>query len=178
MRRIILTLLTACVLSGCMLTKQPETVKDINMYMENGDKAGTATLSEHPKGVEIKLKLKGVSPGYHGLHLHENAACEGEDFKSAGNHFNPDDKAHGLLHPKGAHAGDLKNIEANKDGEVDTTVIVKKTSLIQGKDSSLFDKGGTSLIVTSKADDGMTQISGDSGDRIICGEIKKKGSDK
>lgn len=178
MRLWMMVICSMCMLSACQLTAQPKTVQKIDMYMENGDKAGTASLKEDPDGVEFHLKLKGLSPGYHGLHIHEKAACKGANFKQAGNHFNPEDKEHGLLYPKGAHTGDLKNIEVDKDGEVDTKVIAEETSLLTGKSKSLIENEGTALIVTSEADDGMSQISGDSGERIICGEIKAKGSDK
>jgi len=178
MRLLIVMISSFCILSACQITQQPKTVKEVNMYLENGDKSGTASLKEDPDGVEIRLKLKGLTPGYHGLHLHEKAACKGPKFKQAGNHFNPDDKEHGLLYPKGPHVGDLKNIEADKHGEVDTKVIAEDTSLLTEKGKSLTAGEGTSLIVTSEADDGMTQISGNSGDRIICGEIKTKDSDK
>src|SRR5699024_11224385 len=122
-----------------------KTVKEVNMYLENGDKSGTASLKEDPDGVEIRLKLKGLTPGYHGLHLHEKAACKGPKFKQAGNHFNPDDKEQGLLYPKGTHVGDLKNIEADKHGEGDTRVIEEDISLLKGRRETRKGGVGRSL---------------------------------
>lgn len=149
----------------------PETAKEIEMYNASGDMVGTATFTEQPDGVEIKIKVEGLEPGFHGVHVHEYPTCEGPDFKSAGNHFNPENKEHGLLHPKGPHVGDLPNIEADHNGKVEETVVVREATLLEGK-NSLTEKSGTALIVTSQRDDGITQISGDSGERIICGEIK------
>lgn len=176
--RFVIGIVSIVFLSGCHLTSQPKTALSVDMYNETGDMVGTAKLSEDPKGVNIKLKVKGLSPGFHGLHIHEVAKCEQPYFKSAGNHLNPEDKEHGLLHPKGAHLGDLKNVEADEKGKVDIEVLVPEATLLKEKKNSLTDNGGTSLIVTSKADDGMTQISGNSGERIICGEIKEKKSKK
>src|SRR5699024_12268304 len=96
----------------------------------------------------IRLKLKGLTPGYHGLHLHEKAACKGPKFKQAGNHFNPDDKEHGLLYPKGPHVGDLKNIEADKHGDVDTKVIAEDSSLLTDNGNYVTADVVTSYIAT------------------------------
>ncbi len=162
-------------LFGCQANS--ETTREIEMYNGVGDMVGTATLTEHPDGVEIKLKVEGLSPGFHGIHIHELPKCEGPDFKSAGNHLNPDGKEHGLLHPKGPHLGDLPNIEADGSGQVDVELMVAEATLLEGKKSLLRDEG-TSLIITEGQDDGMSQPSGNSGARLICGEIKRKAGDK
>lgn len=162
-------------LFGCQANS--ETTREIEMYNGVGDMVGTATLTEHPDGVEIKLKVEGLSPGFHGIHIHELPKCEGPDFKSAGNHLNPDGKEHGLLHPKGPHLGDLPNIEADGSGQVDVELMVAEATLLEGKKSLLRDEG-TSLIITEGKDDGMSQPSGNSGARLICGEIKRKAGDK
>lgn len=161
------------ILTACQLTAQPKTARTIDMYNKDGDMVGTAKLSEDPDGVKIALKLEGLASGYHGFHVHEIATCTAPDFKSAGNHFNPKKKKHGLLNPEGPHVGDLPNVEADEGGKVDTEVTVKDATMLKGN-NSLTENGGTSLVITSEADDGMTQISGDSGERIICGEIKEE----
>ncbi|MBO1005012.1 superoxide dismutase family protein [Pseudogracilibacillus auburnensis] len=171
--RFFIVIISIFLLSSCHLMAKPKTAIKVDMYNTTGDMVGTANLTEDPKGVKIKLKLEGLTPGFHGLHIHEVAKCEQPDFKSAGNHFNPENKKHGLLHPKGAHLGDLKNIEADHNGAVDVDVLAPDATLLKGSNKSLTDQGGTSLIVTSEPDDGMSQISGNSGDRIICGEIKE-----
>lgn len=170
--RLIFVIISIFFLAACQLTAKPKTALSVEMYNQTGDMVGTANLAEDPKGVKIKLKVEGLSPGYHGLHIHEIAKCEQPDFKSAGNHFNPENKKHGLLNPEGAHLGDLKNIEADHNGLVDIEVTVPDGTLLKGKNKSLVNQGGTSIIITSEPDDGMTQISGNSGERIICGEIK------
>lgn len=170
--RLLIGIISLFLLSACQLTAKPKTALTVDMYNSTGDMVGTAKANEDPKGVKISIEIEGIAPGFHGLHIHEVAKCEAPYFQSAGNHFNPENKKHGLLFPEGPHLGDLKNIEADHNGKVNSEVIVPDATLIEGKSKSLVDNGGTSLIITSDADDGMTQISGDSGERIICGEIK------
>lgn len=169
--RLIYLLLSVCLLSACALTDKPKTALTVDLYNATNDLVGTAKLKEDPAGVQVKVKVAGLTEGYHGIHVHEIAKCEGPAFKSAGNHFNPEDKDHGLMNPKGAHVGDLPNIKANGSGEVDEELIIQDATLLKGK-KSLTEAGGTSLIITMDEDDGMTQVSGDSGERIICGVIQ------
>nr|WP_302328563.1 superoxide dismutase family protein [Salirhabdus salicampi] len=145
---------------------------EIELYNPEGDSLGTATLSEQPDGVNIKLNVTGFEPGMHGIHIHEYPKCEGPDFKSAGNHYNPDtSKVHGLMHPEGSHLGDMPNVEADDKGAIDTEVMLPEATMADGK-NSLLKNGGTSLIIHEKQDDGMTQPAGDAGARIACGKIE------
>ncbi|MEN2768340.1 superoxide dismutase family protein [Ornithinibacillus xuwenensis] len=168
MRLVLVFLLSIVFLVSCQ--SKAETSKSVDMYNASGDMVGTAQLLEQPDGVQIKLKLEGLTPGFHGIHVHEYAKCEGPDFKSAGNHLDPEGKEHGLMHPKGSHLGDLPNIEADGGGLVDAELMLPRATLKEGK-MSLLRGEGTSLIVTDSQDDGVSQPSGNSGSRIICGKI-------
>lgn len=154
-------------LSSC---QSKESTRTIDMYNASGDMNGTATFIEEPDGVKIKLKVEGLTAGFHGIHVHENASCIGSDFKSAGNHFNPEGKKHGLMHPEGAHLGDLPNIEANSGGLVEAELVLDDATLLDGKNSILQGEG-TSLVITEDKDDGISQPGGESGERILCGEL-------
>ena len=100
------------------------------------------------------------------------AQCDAPDFKTAGPHFNPESKKHGLQNPDGPHAGDMNNFTASKNGRAKATITNDRVTLGQGA-NSLLANGGVALVVHAKADDMKTDPAGNAGDRIACGVITK-----
>lgn len=132
-----------------------------------GEAVGTATFTQAKNGVKVKIELKNLPIGAHGVHIHQNPTCEGPDFKTAGGHFNPDHKQHGFENPEGHHNGDLpQNVTVQENHIGEASFVVTSVSLDPKAPNSLY---GTSIVVHEKADDMKTDPSGNSGNRIACG---------
>lgn len=165
----VLIIISMLLLVGC--TEQTPKQMKVDVYNPEGDSLGTITLQEQSKGVELDIDLEGLPAGEHAIHIHEKGICKAPDFKSAGNHLNPENKKHGLLHPEGSHAGDLPNLIVGEDGTAKVKLMAPQVTLKDGK-GSLLPKDGTSIVIHEAKDDGMTQPAGEAGNRIACGEIK------
>ena len=145
----------------------------VSLKDSKGMEVGTAKIAEAAKGgVTILLKVKGLTPGEHAAHIHQVAKCEGPGFTTAGGHFNPDMKHHGLDNPEGPHAGDMNNFTVDKKGRAKALLVNTRVNL--GDDNhSVFSNGGTALVIHAKADDYKSDPAGNAGDRIACGVITK-----
>ena len=147
-------------------------MKHVDLKDAKGNSVGVAMLSPAKGGgVTIDLDLKGLPPGEHALHFHAVPKCEAP-FTSAGGHFNPAGKKHGLQNPEGPHAGDMNNFTVDAKGTAKTTIVNSKVTM-GSEPNSICANGGTALMILAAADDMKSDPAGNAGDRIACGEITK-----
>ncbi len=153
---------------------EPATVaptRTARMIDSSGTGVGSASLLESRRGPLLVLKLQRVAPGTHGFHVHATGQCDPPDFRSAGPHLNPANRKHGTRNPAGPHTGDLPNVRARADGTVDTTLVLGSDLLAPNAVGA--GAPARALVLHAKADDMMTDPSGNSGDRIVCGVFGK-----
>lgn len=128
---------------------------------------GSVTFEEKANALQINATVEDVSPGRHGIHIHETGDCSAPDASSAGGHFNPTSRSHGApLHAE-HHVGDLGNIEVGENGTGTLNITLPSEGF-----SAWRDLLGRSVVVHSKTDDFVSQPAGDSGARIACGVIE------
>jgi Cu-Zn family superoxide dismutase len=161
--------------SSGLFTTGPYIFARAKLMDDAGNFSGTATLAQDTATglvyVSVTVFNPALTAGLHGIHIHSVASCVGPTFASAGVHFNPLDKQHGLDNPNGPHAGDLPNISVNSNGSGDLEAVSNLFTLSAGT-TSLFDGDGSSIVVHSGTDDQMTDPSGNSDGRVLCGVIQ------
>jgi Cu-Zn family superoxide dismutase len=138
-----------------------------------GQLVGTAVFSPAPSGVRLQVQVNGftaAATGEHGIHVHTTGKCEAAAFTSAGGHFNPGGKKHGLNSPEGHHAGDMPNIVFDAAGNANYETVIEGVTLGDGP-TSLMDGDGSALVIHAGPDDMVTDPSGNSGARVVCGEL-------
>lgn len=183
MKTIAILAVTALSLSACAdlmpsssssskYSPKPIAVADLKPT-EGNNVSGTTTFTPDGDRILVDARVKGLTPGAHGFHIHEKGDCSAPDATSAGGHFNPGGKPHGSHNGIDRHAGDLGNLIADADGTATLKIAVpmNNLSMQQGADDSIANRG---LIVHADPDDYKTQPTGNSGKRVACGVIKMR----
>lgn len=142
----------------------------------SGTAVGNVTFSTGTNGkVEVRVKVEGLVPGFHGFHVHTIGTCTAPDFVSAGGHFNPTSASHP------GHAADMPVVLVNADGNGWARFRTDRYAI-----ADLFDADGSAVIVHANPDnyanipvdrydpdpDATTLATGDAGSRIGCGVIE------
>lgn len=114
-------------------------------------------------GVLVEAQIFGLpnaeTPGsgnFHAMHIHESGDCS-DDFAHTGMHYNPKDAPH----PD--HAGDMPPLLGNQGYAY---------SVFYDKRFTIPEIIGKAVIIHEKPDDFTSQPSGNSSEKIGCGEIR------
>jgi Cu-Zn family superoxide dismutase len=167
-----LTLVPALFFASAAFGQNSTSSAHADLNNAQGQKIGTAMMTQTANGVKIDVDIAQLPPGTHAFHVHAVGKCEVPAFKSAGGHFNPAGKQHGKDNPNGPHAGDMLNFDAGADGTAKFSTVNTSVTLDEGA-NSLFHEGGTALVIHEKGDDFKTDPAGNAGNRIACGVIRK-----
>jgi superoxide dismutase, Cu-Zn family len=159
-------------LIGCSAAPAPQMSNEASADLKDKDgrTVGMATFRDVGNGVLVSVEVKGMNPGLHAIHVHAVGKCEGPAFTSAGGHFNPEQKKHGLKNPEGSHAGDMPNMYVAKNGVGRFEVLNDQITLKPGN-RSVLDSDGSALVIHAGVDDYVTDPAGNAGDRVACGVI-------
>jgi Cu-Zn family superoxide dismutase len=182
-----LALIVAAIAAAFGLLQQPAAAgnkgDEAKVQLRNaaGVVVGEAKFEQERNGVEVRVKVQGLTPGFHGFHIHTTGSCVAADFTSAGGHFNPANVQHGH------HAGDMPVLQVNADGTGEARFTIASFQVGQ-----LFDADGSALIVHAGPDnyanipqrylsttannapgpDATTLGTGDSSARVACGVMQ------
>lgn len=160
--------------TGCAhMAMSPHGAAIADLVSADGMSSGRAILTESADGLWLDVRVRGVSPGAHGLHVHAVGKCDAPDFATAGGHWNPAAHQHGHKNPQGPHAGDAPNLTADAGG----TGAVRTwlgAGMITGGTAPLLDADGAAVVLHADPDDEMTDPSGKSGKRVLCGVLRPR----
>ena len=151
-------------LAGCETSGEPAGGPTFALVGAGGQALGSVRMWQTPGGVTLRIAASGLPHGIHGIHVHSVGRCDPPGFASAGAHFNPGGTKHGFNNSAGPHRGDLPNVTVSANG-----VLQEAVSLPGASFASLLDADGAALVIHARADDYVTDPSGNSGDRIACG---------
>lgn len=172
-KRFLAGLAVSCLCAGSAVAADSQQAKASFLNTE-GDRIGTATLTQTPNGVLIEADISRLPAGKRAFHIHETGACDPQKgFESAGGHFAPRGHQHGFAVEQGPHAGDLPNQFVSPQGKLRTELFVAGVTL-EGGEASLLDGDGSALVIHSGADDYESQPAGDAGKRQACAVIEKR----
>ncbi len=135
-----------------------------------GKEAGHAVLSETAAGTLVRLEIKGLPPGWHGVHLHAVGRCE-PPFQTAGSHWDVGAHQHGFQGSQGGHWGDLPNVLVGPDSTAVVEFLAPRAAL--SGESSILDADGAAVVVHAGPDDYRSDPAGNSGGRIACGVLER-----
>lgn len=159
-----IALVPFALIGACSTVLTPPSPNIAPIVNASGAKIGQVSWWDDGNATSLDIRLTGITPGPHGVHLHMTGRCDAPGFTTAGGHWNPTDRQHGHQNAGGWHLGDLGNLNIRSNGSEETVL-----KLPAG--TRFADVDGTALVIHAGADDEMTDPSGNSGGRIACAVI-------
>lgn len=170
MKRYTIFAASLAALSGCAILPPVPIAVAVLSPTQGNSASGTATFVERSGKLIVDGRFKGLTPGQHGIHIHEKGDCNAADAMSAGGHFNPTSEPHGALDSAKRHGGDFGNLIADANGNAILNVTLESGRVGIGK-LAANTVAGKALVIHADPDDLSSQPAGNSGRRIACGVI-------
>lgn len=137
-----------------------------------GEKIGYVVLSDSPEGLTLEVDVTGLTPGTHGMHVHEAGDCgpavingKAVPGGAAKGHYDPE-KTNRHMGPMGmGHKGDLPALQADALGRAKTT--------LKAPHLKLADVDNRAIVIHAGGDNysDMPNPLGGGGRRVACGVI-------
>ena len=180
---VLAAVVAAISISGQAAARGNKDKAEVRLRNAAGQELGTVKFKQERAGVSVDVEVHGLTPGFHGFHVHTVGSCVGPDFTSAGGHFNmagPNHNMAGPNHPM--HSGDMVSLLVNSDGNGEVSFTTGSFNV-----ADLFDADGSAVIVHAGPDnfaniparyapagpDATTLATGDSGGRAACGVVER-----
>ncbi len=173
MKRAQRLLLATTLLNATGMAVADDQIVEAGFVDNAGASIGSATLTQGPHGVLVRIELDGLPPGSKAIHLHRTGTCHDHSagFTASGGHVNPDGVPHGLLNPDGPGAGDFPNFYVHDNGYAWAEFFNARVSLDGSTGEDLLDEDGSALVIHEGPDDHMSQPIGGAGARIACAVV-------
>ena len=169
--------LSSTLLAQGATSEKGKRIARASLVNASGDKVGTVRFERRGKSraLRVSVTVRGLTPGFHGFHIHTVGTCQGPSFMSAGPHLNPAGGDHG------DHTGDMPPLLVTRGGTAQARFTTDRFSI-----GLLRDADGSAAMVHALPDNGAniptdrydpdpdvaTLATGDSGARVACGVVK------
>src|SRR3954467_1936953 len=84
---VLATVVAAISISGQAAARGGDNKAKVRLQNAAGALIGEVKFEQERNGVSVKVKVRGLTPGFHGFHVHSIGSCVAPDFVSAGGHF-------------------------------------------------------------------------------------------
>lgn len=163
--------------AACVTMGPPPLEAQMHLATAAGEGAGAGEIvvTQGREGVLLRVRMHGLPPGDHGIHVHANGSCDPGGpatavvaAGAAGGHFDPEATGHHEGPMGHGHLGDLPLLHVPASGDVDVTLPAQRIHDVAAL-------SGHAIIVHANGDNFSDTPAplGGGGARIACGVLRQ-----